>query len=94
MTRKTVNVQDLKNTVNSVLSNMEGNNVEYRRGMMTILEDVLHSTGNYRGFKYLTRRDLPVGVVPGIETELDGSFIVDDYDRQFKDTDSTRVVYL
>jgi hypothetical protein len=53
--RKTFEVEELKKRVNHALANTESevNNADYRRGLMGLLETVLHDTGNYRGFRYL-----------------------------------------
>lgn len=94
--RKTVNVEDLKNTVNNILANMYGDSegdARYRKGMMTILEDILHSTGNYRGFQYLGIHQVPKNQKPGINMGPDGH-VPNDYGLRFADTDETRVVYL
>lgn len=93
--RKTVNVQDLKMVVNSILANHHGDgpgDARYRAGMMDILEHVLHETGNYRGFQYLNKDQVPVGNKPGINTDDHGSPL-NDYGLRFADTDDTRVVY-
>ena len=37
-----------------------------RQARNSLLEVLLHETGNYRGFKYLTALDLPAGQKPGI----------------------------
>lgn len=37
-----------------------------RRGVIVLLETLLHETGNYRGFGYLTANEVPAGHVPGI----------------------------
>ena len=63
--RKTVEVAKLIATVNrrnihSVCS------PEVREGWNSLLEMVLHATGNYKGFHYLYQKDVPVGEKPGI----------------------------
>lgn len=51
--RKTFEIDDLKQMVNSRLKESTCSPDE-RFAMASILEDVLHRTGNYRGFTYLT----------------------------------------
>jgi len=87
--RSTIDVDYVRDTVNSVLRN-SGNNCpkERRQGMMNILEDILHSTGNYKGFKYLSRNDVPFAADPGVNLGFEN-----DYDARFAGTDRTRVEY-
>ena len=50
--RKTVEVAWLRELVNARLEKSTCS-PEVRRGMASVLESVLHETGNYRGFQYL-----------------------------------------
>ncbi len=50
--RKTVAVDDLRSKVNHCLAESTCS-PEVRRGMISVLETILHDTGNYRGFTYL-----------------------------------------
>ncbi len=91
MSRKTIDVNDLRETVNAVLadSSLAGSDgAVYRRGMIAVLEEVLHRTGNYKGFQYLGSESVPHGEKPGINWGFDN-----DYDARFFNTDSTRVRY-
>jgi hypothetical protein len=54
MARKTVSVDYLRDTVNKALATSTCGR-EGREAMNAILCDVLHSTGNYRGFRYLAK---------------------------------------
>jgi hypothetical protein len=101
--RKTFDVETLRHIVNDVLANMAGDSVsekQYRKGMMFLLEDVLHETGNYRGFQYLSSASVPNFCKPGTRATLASVVKYKDgqphpnYDERFKDTDETRVVYL
>lgn len=83
MARKTFNVDDFRNQVNDVLRNSVSS-AEERKGWMTALENILHSTGNYNGFCYLNETLVPAGQLPGIREELDELFV---------NTDNTRVHY-
>lgn len=57
--RKTVDVQTVKNSVNTALNNWKFQNEfmgaetaqAYRQGICSVLDTVLYETGNYRGFQ-------------------------------------------
>ena len=60
MKRKTIDVETIKNMVNERLekskdtfevSGYDANS--FRHGIASLLEDILHKTGNYKGFGYL-----------------------------------------
>lgn len=89
--RKTMNVETFKDQVNNILASMPGDCAEkraYRKGIMTLLEDVLFETGNYSGFQYLGDDKVPTGCAPGIHWDNIG-----DYEKSFANTDQTRVMY-
>ena len=52
MKRKTFKVKDLVDKMNSRLENSTCS-PEARFGMISVLESILHETGNYAGFNYL-----------------------------------------
>ena len=94
-TRKTINVEDVKEWANTNLSlaPMGAGNDEYvetdrawRQGVMTMLENVLMSTDNYKGFRYLALDEVPTGCAPGIRRDRG-------QEKQFENTDNTRVRY-
>jgi len=89
MARKTIDVEDLVNTVNHILRSHVGS-AEKRQGMMNVVEYVLHKTGNYKGFRYLMSDEVPAGELPGIRYE-NGEILP--YPARFENTDSTRVQY-
>jgi len=92
MARKTINIAELTASVNKMLSESTLG-PEQRRGMITVLESVLLSTGNYRGFGYLTESEVPPGHRPGVNiSPVDGQHM-EDYDARFHNTDTTRVHY-
>ena len=69
MGRKTFKVNEFRDWVN------ERNRTstcapEIRQGWNTALENVLHDTGNYRGYGYLTEDEVPAGQRPGIRQTL------------------------
>jgi len=84
--RKTIEVAELISMTNLVLTRSTCT-PDIRQGMMNLLEAVLHKTGNYKGYKYLTEGYVPDGARPGINSiDLD---IV----GRFENTDKTRVEY-
>jgi len=86
--RKTIDVAELISMTNEVLRDSMGpRDIEWRRGLIYILESALFKTGNYKGFKYLTEGHVPDGERPGINSiDLD---IV----GRFENTDRTRVAF-
>jgi hypothetical protein len=59
-TRKTIDIETLKASVNDALANADYQDREmgaacarvYRQGIAGVLESALHTTGNYNGFRY------------------------------------------
>jgi hypothetical protein len=94
MSKKTINVKELKEKVNGFLSQSTCNE-DVRRGMICILENVLQDSGNYKGYDYLNQTQVPAGHKPGININIHGEdpFIYDIVER-WKDTDNTRVKYI
>jgi hypothetical protein len=82
--RKTVSVDYMKDTINKLLATSYCT-PDTREGMISALTEILHSTGNYKGFRYLTESEVPFGLRPGINW-VDG-------EPNFTDTDQTRVCY-
>lgn len=80
--RKTVDVDEFRIKVNDMIA-LSTCSPEGRKGMMLVLEEVLHSTNNYRGFGYLRQKDVPEGELPGIV----------DVENGFEFPDPTRVQY-
>lgn len=94
MSRKTFSVEELRSRVNHSLAEnypYEGGR-QYRHGLIDALEFVLHSTGNYKGYRYLTSRELPEGVKPGIHMTPDRIEPLP-YPERFADTDDSRRFY-
>jgi hypothetical protein len=93
MGKKTFKVEDLKMTINAILKESAPEQICVRQGMMNILEQVLHSTGNYSGYKYLIKGQVPNGSRPGINVGETGGCETLEYQARFADTDNTRVEY-
>ena len=89
--RKTVAVREMTRRVNEMLKHSLGTRDE-RQGMMSVVEAMLFATGNYRGFRYLTSREITPGELPGINLDDRGEPHPDLLVR-FHDTDPTRIEY-
>jgi hypothetical protein len=84
MSRKTIKIDNLRIQINKMLKDSICESGT-RQGMIDVLTEVLHSTDNYKGFRYLQEHEVPSGQQPGIwwlNNEPD-----------FTDTDPTRVCY-
>jgi len=93
--RKTIKVTEIKESVNQFLQDSHDDLAGNRRGAMMVLESILHSTGNYQGFGYLSEQDMSesIGTTVGINTVADADDADDLYNQRFENTDNTRVVY-
>lgn len=89
MSRKTFNVSDLVDTVNAMLKNSDPDRADIRQGAMNVLEQVLHDSGNYKGFRYLLNMECKG--MPGVNYL--GNMPHPDYEKRFENTDRTRVMY-
>jgi hypothetical protein len=90
MPRKTVDVEAFKAMTNQVLR-VSTVSPDLRKGWMAALEWILHETGNYRGFRYLTVDEVPGSGMPGIRTDRDGNPLPDDL--RWQSCDETRRSY-
>lgn len=52
MGRKTIDVEYMKAFANSMLAGTDPKQKDVRLGVSLMLEEILHRTGNYKGFKY------------------------------------------
>lgn len=89
--RKTIPLQTLIDTFNTVLRDSPAESHAQREGAMTALEAVMHEAGVYKGFRYLLASEVPEGSMPGVNY-LDG-VPHPDYTARFARTDRTRVQY-
>lgn len=69
MTRKTVEIQALKDKVNGMLK-LSTCSREGRLSLDCLLSSVLSDAGQYKGFRYLTEEEVPEGQLPGIRAGL------------------------
>ena len=97
--RKTIDVADVVSSVNAVLAQGAydtDKHRDWRMGMCLVLEDILHKTGNYKGYRYLLENEVPANCSPGVNYEVNtqGHFVpCEDYERRFFNTDDTRRCY-
>jgi hypothetical protein len=93
MSRKTFKVSELVDMVNGICKDSDPAYKDRRQGAMNVLEAILHETGNYRGFRYLSKDECKGQ--PGVNyAVVNGSSLPHpDYELRFKDTDNTRVQY-
>ena len=89
--RKTIAVAEMTRRVNEMLVHGYSSREE-RHGMIQVLENMLFATGNYRGYRYLSKREVPAGELPGINLDTAGNPLSDQLER-FRNTDGTRVEY-
>jgi hypothetical protein len=68
MGKKTFSVEKMRLDINSSLKNSTSDycSKDVRQGLCNALEYVLHTSGNYHGFKYLWQDAVPQGELPGI----------------------------
>jgi hypothetical protein len=97
MSRKTIPVKSLVEKTNSFLLHSDDKEKEARQIRMLIIEDILHETGNYRGFCYLHWNDMALsenGESVGINYNEDMELLpYDEGNARFNNTDNTRVYY-
>lgn len=86
--RKTIRIETLRKLTNS-MSRHSTCKPEIRKGYQALLNQALHETGNYNGFRYLTRSDVGEGVAPGINDVASDASMQD----KFEDTDSSRIAF-
>ena len=66
--RKTYEIKKIVEHANKMLK-LKNQTQSERQGIIFILEEILHESGNYYGWIYLRKDDLPEGVLPGIDWE-------------------------
>ena len=82
--RKTIDVETVIGDINNQLK-FSISDKEFRQGLISIAEQILMKTGNYKGYSYLTKDEIPYGELPGIHPQELG------LDAKFDNTDHTRV---
>jgi hypothetical protein len=91
--KKSIKVEDILHSLNWQLANQHEHHNGGRAAMMMLVEDILHTTGNYRGFRYLEQHEVPNDCKPGIQPKTHEGPDTDNNYR-FLDTDPTRVRYI
>ncbi len=93
--KKTFNVTEYRAMVNETLAKSTCS-ADMRQGMINVLENVLHITQNYKGFKYLMQNQVPAGQKPGIYVNFTGLIESTPVEERFDrgSTDATRVYYI
>jgi len=89
MPRKTIKIEKIIEMGNKILQD-DIHDPEFRSGVKLMLENILHESGTYRGFCFLTQKEVPQGEAPGIHYE-DG--LPAPYPGRFQNTDATRVKF-
>jgi hypothetical protein len=87
MAKTTIKVDELKSMINLAIASDCSLRSEVRAAYANLLEQVLNNTGNYKGYRYLTENEIPVGFKPGIRTWSTSA------EKRFDNTDNTRVEY-
>ena len=87
--RKTIKVDDLTRKINDMILHSPDDSKQRREGLMAAIESVLHDTGNYEGFNYLTA-DMMKRSKNGESVGINREHTTGD---KFDNTDNTRVYY-
>lgn len=61
MSRKTVCVEQIKAYANGILAAENDKAADLRLGAILMIEQILHNSGNYKGFKYLDIEGTEIG---------------------------------
>ena len=71
--KKSIKITELVESTNHMLANHQDCNIggieygrSFRLGACSLIEHVLHKTGNYHGYMYLSANDMPINAKPGI----------------------------
>jgi len=93
--KKTFNIDEYRKMVNDSLA-VSTCSADMRQGMINMLEEILHRTGNYKGFQYLMQNQVPAGKKPGIFVNSSGWFEATPIEKRFDRvlTDSTRIKFI
>lgn len=88
--KKTINVKSVVESLNEVFAkSICDHNI--RIGQISVIEQILHKSGNYKGFRYLLQHEVPVGELPGVRYDSNGEILP--YPERFNNTDPTRVEF-
>lgn len=90
MARKTLEIAHMLEFVNQALATSTCSD-QTRKGMIAVLETMLHKAGCYKGYRHLCESEVPVGELPAIRMADDGSMLP--YPDRFANCDDTRRCY-
>ena len=65
--KKTIKVSELVDQANKSFRDSKNEWREQRRAIQTFVETILHETGNYNGFRYLSEKESHAGHTYGVE---------------------------
>jgi hypothetical protein len=82
---KTVKISLLKETANRMLVDSPNDCINYRQGVINLMQSILMETKNYDGFRYLTKDDVEPEYTVGVH--IDNPELTFD----FSNTDTTRI---
>ena len=88
--RKTISIETLKKLTNS-MSRFSTCSPEARQGYQALMNQALHETGNYKGFRYFTQADVGENQLPGIN---DVDMQTASMHQKFDGTDSSRIYFI
>lgn len=102
-TRKTIDVETIKAKANHMLKYSADCRRESRQAVASFLEVLLHDSGNYNGFTYLSNlpdiyegREIPTranrALTHGVKYDVESGELLPPTER-FKNTDETRRYY-
>lgn len=91
--KKNISVESIKDAANQFILDSRDDQKQSRIDIGNMLEAILMTSGNYKGFRYLSWRDMKAsnnGSTVGINTDEDDKNY-SGYELLYKDTDYTRV---
>jgi len=90
--RKTIEISEIVARANNMLASSVNCSQDARLAICSFVESILHKTNNYRGFAYLSQREVPEGYRPGINCDENGP--LEDMEARFANCDDTRRKYI
>ena len=90
MPRKTIKIASIVGKCNEFLLNTADEMKLERDALMMFVFDILHETGNYKGFRYLCAKDM----AESDNGKSVGIVYLENGDPDFTDSDNTRIKIL
>ena len=95
--RKTVHVDTVKKMANEMMLHSTDDRAKGREAISILLENILHKTGNYRGYNMLTKetmeRESKSGTTVGVNYDEEKGIPCEDFTERFANCDDTRRYY-